>query len=508
MKKLHLYILAALLTASGLGLFIYKTAYLGFPMAPKAEVEVWTLQVRFTVDARTGPVKATLQLPSRPPSYTILDEDFVSRGFGLSTREGSESREVEWAIRRAEGQQSLYYRVQVTANKERGLDPDPAPALQPAEPALEEPFRTAVATVVAEARTHSADDTSLAAELLRRLNDPSPNENVDLLLSGGRSPGSRARVGETLLRAAGIPTRIAFGLELQDQQRYAVFTPWLEVYDGKRWVYFDPTSGRSGLPKDVFIWWRGDRPLISVLGASNPEVQISVSGSFAEALEIAERRVGLGGSRVVEFSLLKMPLQTQAVFRVLLLVPIGAFFMVLLRTVIGIRTFGTFMPVLIALTFRETRLLGGLALFVLVVGIGLGVRFYLERLRLLLVPRLASVLIIVVLILAAISILSHRLELETGLSVALFPLVIMTMAIERLSIVWEERGAMEAVREGTGTLLVAALAYLVMSLDRVQHLVFVFPELLLVVLAATLLLGRYSGYRLLELRRFRALAER
>jgi hypothetical protein len=35
---------------------------------------------------------------------------------------------------------------------------------------------------------------------------------------------------------------------------------------------------------------------------------------------------------------------------------------------------------------------------------------------------------------------------------------------------------------------------------------FVFPELLLVVLAATLLLGRYSGYRLTELRRFRALS--
>jgi hypothetical protein len=35
------------------------------------------------------------------------------------------------------------------------------------------------------------------------------------------------------------------------------------------------------------------------------------------------------------------------------------------------------------------------------------------------------------------------------------------------------------------------------------HLMFVFPELLLVVLAITLLLGRYTGYRLSELWRFR-----
>jgi len=36
------------------------------------------------------------------------------------------------------------------------------------------------------------------------------------------------------------------------------------------------------------------------------------------------------------------------------------------------------------------------------------------------------------------------------------------------------------------------------------HLVFVFPELLLIVLAANLLLGRYTGYRLTELWRFRS----
>jgi hypothetical protein len=42
-----------------------------------------------------------------------------------------------------------------------------------------------------------------------------------------------------------------------------------------------------------------------------------------------------------------------------------------------------------------------------------------------------------------------------------------------------------------------------MSDKLFSHLVFVFPELLLIVLAANLLLGRYTGYRLTELWRFR-----
>ena len=211
-------------------------------------------------------------------------------------------------------------------------------------------------------------------------------------------------------------------------------------------------------------------------------------------------------ANLVRYSLLSLPLQAQQTYRILLMVPIGAFIMLLLRNLVGVKTYGTFMPVLIALAFRETALLAGIVLFVLVVGFGLLVRFYLERLRLLLVPRLTAILILVVLLMAAVSVFSNRLGLEVGLSVALFPMVIMAMTIERMSVAWDERGAGTAIREGIGTLMVAALAYVAMSWPPLEHLVFVYPETLLVLFALALLLGRYSGYRLSELVRFRALA--
>jgi hypothetical protein len=75
-----------------------------------------------------------------------------------------------------------------------------------------------------------------------------------------------------------------------------------------------------------------------------------------------------------------------------------------------------------------------------------------------------------------------------------------------MSVVWDERGPSEALKQALGSLAVASLAYVAMNLDFLQHLFFVFPELILLVLALTILLGRYTGYRLVELKRFKVLA--
>jgi len=187
-------------------------------------------------------------------------------------------------------------------------------------------------------------------------------------------------------------------------------------------------------------------------------------------------------------------------------IPVGILLLVVLRNIVGVKTFGTFMPVLIALAFRQTGLVWGILFFCIVVALGLAARFYLDRLKLLLVPRLASIVIVVIVIIAMLTVLSFKLGLERGLSIGLFPIVIMTMTIERMTLVWEERGAGEAFQQGLGSLTVGILCYLVMNLRIVEHLFFVFPELLLAVLAVTLLIGRYSGYRLTELYRFRVLA--
>ncbi len=506
MKPYKIWVLALVLFLIGGSLFLYKWRVLGYPLLPEEETRIWTVEttVRFDAGEKSMPVKATLHIPGLTPGFAMLDENFVSRGFGFTTRYVAGGRQVQWAIRRAKGPQTLYYRA-VVYKDPRQFENDTTPPF-PAPPVLGEPLDTAVQELATQVRNQSADAVSLTVELLKRLAHAADDQNVALLLGGKTDGTSRARVATTVLAAAQIPARLIRGVNLVDRERQANVLSWLEVHDGERWLYFDPINGAQGLPDNFLIWWRGEEPLYGMDGGSKPEITFSVQRNEADPILVAERRVQTVQSRISDFSLFSLPIQTQAVYAVLLMIPLGALVVVLLRNVVGIATFGTFMPVLVALSFRETQVLAGVILFSLVVALGLLIRFFMENLRLLLVPRLASVLIIVVLLMALISIVSHQLGLDMGLSVGLFPMVILTMTIERMSIVWEERGPGEAIQQGVGSLIVAAICFSVMDVDVLKHLFFVFPELLLWVLAICLVLGRYSGYRLLELVRFKSLA--
>ncbi|MCJ7819305.1 MAG: inactive transglutaminase family protein [Syntrophales bacterium] len=504
MNRTHLYVLAFILAAVGLGLVLYKVLVLNFPLSPGAESYTWNVEAKVTFMAGNEPVKLTLFTPRTTRRYAITNEAFVSQGYGLVTAIEDANRQATWSIRQARGLQTLYYRAEVVRVNTR----DPINPIQPPtidNPSFEGADLTVAQALVDHIRQRSADHETMAAELLKRFRQPQPDDNLALLL--GKNPTEKAKMelAAKVLALAGVPVRVVHGIALKEQKERLPVVHWLEIYNQKWWQAIDPATGAPGIPDTYLAWWRGPLSLARLTGGSNMHVTLSVTRELEAAISTAVVRGQIKKPLLLNFSLLSLPLHSQQVYRILLMVPVGGFLLVILRNIIGISTFGTFMPVLIALAFRETQLLWGVVLFSSLVALGLTIRFYLDRLKLLLVPRLAAVLIVVVILMALMSIFTNRLGIERGLSVALFPMVILTMTIERMSIVWEERGPYEAIKQGLGSLGAAALAYLVMQNREVQHLFFVFPELLLVLLAATLLLGRYSGYRLVELWRFKVL---
>lgn len=506
MNNRHVYILAASLCLLGLGLFAYKTLVLKYPLLSDEQISAWDVEVGIRFSAVGGPARVQVYLPHSDARYAVLDERFISHGYGLHTRRAAGNRLAVWSVRNATGEQRLFYKATVRPISEATPEPVKSPQLSEVE--FVGADSVAAQALIDDVRAKSADVESFVLELLKRFAaTANGDDNFRSLLGTARTEPERLRVVTQLLALAGIPARSVHGIRLHSLQRNAPRLHWLEVFHRGAWQVYNPYNIERGLPDDYIALWRGDDAFVNISGGEHVSYEIAVSESREAALLGAMWREQSAQPVLYEFSLLGLPLQTQAVYHLLLSVPLGVFLLIVMRNVVGIKTFGTFMPVLIALAFRETELFAGIFLFVLIVGVGLLIRFYLERLKLLLVPRLASVLIVVIILMAFVSILGHKLGMERVLSIALFPMVILTMTIERMSIVWDERGAREALQQGIGSLLVATLAYLVMNIALLQHLVFIFPELLLLVLAGSLLLGRYSGYRLTELRRFRALGK-
>ncbi|KTD42897.1 inactive transglutaminase family protein [Legionella parisiensis] len=498
----HVYGLILTLLILGTGIFLYRHFVLDVPLTDTETINSWMVEsnLRFVADPNT-PIKASFNIPYLPPHFAILDEYFVSRNYGVTTNLNGDNRETVWSIRRAHGPQSLYYRAifRQAEGNESPLATPPAAKTQP----LEESQKSAVETITSQVRQSSADIKTFAQSAVKELNKK--DGNAKLLTSNDFSDEHLINAAILILNQSRIPAIPVKGIYLSQKSK-AELSSFLAVFNGKNWIYINPRTGGAGLPKDFLIWQYGNEPVFNVVGGKKTQFSLTVSPTPINALSIAKSRGLQSDSQLLRFSLLQLPVNVQETYKVLLTVPIGAFIILILRNFIGIKTFGTFMPVLIALAFRETHVIWGICLFVIIVSFGLLARFYLDQLRLLLVPRLAAILTVVILLMIFISVFSLNLGLDAGLSVALFPMVILTMTIERMCITWDERGASEAIKSGVGSLVAAVISYWAMSYEPLQYLIFAFPELVLVLLALILWFGQYRGYRLFELKRFKSLA--
>ncbi|MFK3799147.1 inactive transglutaminase family protein [Pseudomonas sp. NPDC088444] len=499
---LHLKILIATLVTLGIAITAYQILVLGIPVTEDETDDLWNIdaKVEFVANPKDS-VKVQMYVPPLSRDYISLNESFISNNYGVNVNRADGNRKVTWSARRATGNQTLYYRLVLTKRYSAEKAKVKGPIFRDSI-AVEGPEKIAADALLAPIRQHSADVETFVSEAIRRVNNLS-DDNVKLLLAGDPSVQNKARVTEILLSIAHVPVEKVHTIRLVADQPQ---TPelWLRSFNGKDWLYFNPETGEAGLPQDRLLWWIGDDNLITVEGGKKAMVSFSLNNSEMNAIRLAKLTDENTDADFLEYSLYGLPLQTQQTFMIMVMIPIGVLVILILRNLVGLQTLGTFTPVLIALAFRETQLGFGIVLFTIITALGLSLRSYLEHLKLQMLPRLSVVLTFVVVLIAAISLFSHKLGLERGLSVALFPMVILTMTIERLSITWEERGGGHAMKVAIGTLFAASLAHIIMTVPELIYFVFTFPAILLILVGFMLAMGRYRGYRLTELVRFKA----
>ncbi len=482
--------LVVLLTIAGLGTAAYRHETFRIPLVPGQQQLVWEVEARVQFTALGGPAEVYLTLPPEQVGFRLVAETGASSGFGFEVTTLGAQRRAHWTKRDTRGDQVLFYKLNFVQDAAHDVDVSvPSPV---AVPVWDEPYETAAAQVLEAALPISAGSQTLAQQLINAMTVVPADQNVSLL----RERYDRAALLERLLRSARVQARTVQVLELEDGRRRQSLRTFVQLWDGERWRLFDPDTGLVS-QRDNLLLWKTDTPaVLEVLGGRSSRVSFSMLSQPRAMLALSQTSSS--------FSLDNLPIAEQGMFKLIMLLPVGALVVVFMRLLVGVRTAGTFMPVLIALALLQTQLVPGLVSFVLVVTMGLLIRSYLSALNLLLVARIAVLVILVIGIISVLSIVSYQLGLISGLTIMFFPMIILAWTIERMSIIWEEEGAREVLVQGGGSLLVAVLAFLLMDLPLVRHLAFNFPELHLCVLALVMMLGRYTGYRLLELKRFAA----
>ncbi len=539
-RSAYALVLALFLTALSLSIFVHKVTALNIPVLPAQSYDTWSIEAKIilneadslidqvTTEQTSSSAQLNFYLPQDSQRYTVVDESLDGVGDQDSdtlknqvTTDAS-NRTVTLESPLLLDNRTLFYRATVRSDaspsERENLDPTTLgqqivkkqieqidrTTSDIKEALRENPPTASIESLINEARNSSNNDYSFARQIYQ-LVIQSDDNRVQSLKETLKSDNSSTELAAFLLNEVGIAARVGNGILLNPEEAAATqFSQWLEINRDQRWFAYDPVRDQFGAQTRYLTWWYGPGAVLTSPEITDAAIEITARPDTTDGLS---RSVWHNdeASFFLKYSLIGLPLATQRVMQVLVMIPIGALIVAALHQMVGFSTFGTFTPVLIALSFRETGLIQGILFFSLIVFIGALVRSALNRAQLLVVPRLSAVLTVTVLMIVLLTVFSDTFGLEYGLSISLFPIVILAMTIERAAVMWEEEGIKETAIAALGSLAVAVIGFLVIDNPYVQHWAFVFPELLLIVLALTMLLGRYNGYKLTEYIRFIAL---
>lgn len=319
------------------------------------------------------------------------------------------------------------------------------------------------------------------------------------------SCNGKNRLMVALLRARGIPARMANGLILESSRKRTTHA-WTEARIGKTWVPFCPTNGYlAEIPDNYLELAKGDVAVFTHTAHIGFDWRFIVQHQLSKEDDVVFSNANNPLNILHAWTSLKDYHISLSLIMIILMIPIGATVVAFSRNIIGLLPFGTFMPALIAVSFRDTGLwLGGLFLVVVVV-VGCVLNVGLMRLRLLHVPRLVIIITFVVISILCLSLVCLRAGIANGAAVSLFPMAILSLTCERFTLTLLEDGWKDAARRMVSTFVVASACYFVYNIQPLQMVIVAFPELLFCNIAIALVMGSWTGMRLTEYYRFRSL---
>ncbi|MDO8648557.1 MAG: 7TM domain-containing protein [Candidatus Peregrinibacteria bacterium] len=186
----------------------------------------------------------------------------------------------------------------------------------------------------------------------------------------------------------------------------------------------------------------------------------------------------------------------------LLVLPVIATILAFLKQVVGITTFGLFAPSIVALSFLALGWAIGVLFLLFIIATGYATRTFMRRWRLLYIPKVAIILTVVSITLLLLLGIGAYFGITFTRDTVFVLLVMSTLAESFLNLKAEE-GWLSAVIAIGETILASLLCVAIVQWPLFQSFLLAYPEAILTTILVNIILGRWTGLRLVEYFRFR-----
>lgn len=479
--------------------------------------EVYAFNLTMTYQSDDSDITIRTYIPEENERQRILSEQIISNGLEFLATNELSGKKANWSGYSASQQLAFRYMLSLQAIKY-----DLSPQLIIPDHYHQElsPYLAATDTIQVNHPEISAlwklikpNDNRNLVNVLRAIYQhthlqikTAPFKGVTDALTAHRlstaSCNGKSRLFIALARLNNIPARLVGGVILNGIDKKTSHQ-WLEVYVQNQWIPFGPTNGNfAELPANYLELYRGDENLFRHTVDINFDYQFSSQQSLVASAVYNHQEIVLENNVDITGLLLTMGLDPKTI-GLFLLFPICTLLITFLRNLVGIKTFGIFLPMLIAaacIFIGYSKGVGGFAFILLSSFIAY---HFLDKLKLLKVPRLAAIITIntVIFVLGLLFVGASN-RLEFGM-LSLFPVIIISFIAEKIHRITEEKDWQELFNRILGTIASITGCYLLLASFMLQGIFSNYPESFLLVLAGQIYIGRWTGIRISEMFRFR-----
>ena len=324
------------------------------------------------------------------------------------------------------------------------------------------------------------------------------SELLDALTTLKRQEAScngKSRLFVALCRASQIPARLVGGVILENTSKKTSHQ-WAEVWVNGQWHPMCVTNGYfSRLPSNYMELYWGDEFLFKHLGVEG----------FNYAFNIHERKSIQNAVEINGPSLLPLyekGLVSHALMKILLVLPLCAIIIAFFKNIVGLQSYGTFLPALIAIGMASTGFWFGLVCIGTVLGMMALIHGPLDSLGILNTPKLAIMLIIVIATTLTLLSLGANFGLLKEDQQFYMPIVMMAILAERFTQKMVEEDVFAAGKLLLHTMVITLVCFSIFQAEVLLGFMICFPELLLIFTGILMIIGNWIGMRWMEYGRF------